>query len=156
MDKQKSVLIVDDDQAILQSFKSILQSRGYRVDIAQTGREAIEKSQAEFYNLALLDIKLPDMEGTQLLTKMHGDTPRMMKIMVTGHASLENAVEALNLGASAYVMKPANPENLLKVVEEKLREQEEIEKITQGKVTEWIKTRVRKLEKAHQKRSDPR
>jgi len=90
------------------------------------------------------------MEGTKLLTKMHRATPRMMKIMVTGHASLENAVEALNLGADAYIMKPVNPENLLKVVEEKLKEQEEAEKMTQEKVTEWIETRVKKLE--HKKR----
>ena len=71
----------------------------------------------------------------------------MMKIMVTGHANLENAVKALNLGADAYIVKPVNPQKLLKVVEEKLEEQEEAEKMTQEKVTEWIKTRVRKLEK---------
>jgi len=144
--EKKSILIVDDDKAILKSLKDILQPKGYIVDTAETGRGAIEKSEAQFYNLALLDIKLPDMEGTKLLTKMHRTTPRMMKIMVTGHASLENAVESLNLGADAYIMKPVNPENLLKVVEEKLKEQEEAEKMTQEKVTEWIETRVKKLE----------
>jgi len=144
--EKKSILIVDDDKAILKSLKDILQSEGYIVDTAETGRGAIEKSEDQFYNLALLDIKLPDMEGTKLLTKMHRTTPRMMKIMVTGHASLENAVESLNLGADAYIMKPVNPENLLKVVEEKLKEQEEAEKMTQEKVTEWIETRVKKLE----------
>jgi len=148
--EKKSILIVDDDKAILKSLKDILESEGYIVDTAETGREAIEKSEARFYNVALLDIKLPDMEGTKLLTKMHRTTPRMMKIMVTGHASLENAMESLNLGADAYIMKPVNPENLLKVVEEKLKEQEEAEKMTQEKVTEWIETRVKKLE--HKKR----
>ncbi|MFQ5712375.1 MAG: response regulator [Candidatus Geothermarchaeales archaeon] len=72
------------------------------VDTTETGREAIEKSEAQFFNLALRDIKLPDMEGTKLLTKMHRTTPWMVKIMVTGHAILENAVEALNLRADAY------------------------------------------------------
>jgi len=148
--EKKSILIVDDDKTILKSLKDILQLEGYIVDTAENGRGAIEKSEAQFYNLALLDIKLPDMEGTKLLTKMHRTTPQMMKIMVTGHASLENAVESLNLGADAYIMKPVNPENLLKVVEEKLKEQEEAEKMTQEKVTEWIETRVKKLE--HKKR----
>ncbi len=145
--EKKSILIVDDDKAILKSLKAILQLEGYSVDTAETGSEAIEKSKARFYNLALLDIKLPDMEGTELLTKMQRTIPRMMKIMVTGHANLENAVKALNLGADAYIVKPVNPQKLLKVVEEKLEEQEEAEKMTQEKVTEWIKTRVRKLEK---------
>jgi len=99
----------------------------------------------------LLDIKLPDMEGTQLLTKIHKQTPQMMKIMITGHASLENAVESLNLGADAYIMKPFDPESLLKVVEEKMKEQEEAERMTEEKVKEWIETRVRKLERERRK-----
>ena len=110
------------------------------------GREAIERSKANFYNLALLDIKLPDMEGTELLTKMHKETPQMMKIMVTGYPSLENAVKSLNIGADAYVMKPVDPENLQKVVEEKLKEQEEAERMTEEKMAEWIQTRIRKLD----------
>jgi len=148
MKKEKSsILVVDDDKAILQGFRKILEPKGYRVDTSETGKEAIEKSNAQFYNLALLDIKLPDMEGTKLLTKMHRTTPKMMKIMVTGFPDLENAVESLNLGADAYVMKPVEPDKLIKVVEEKLKEQEDAEKMTQDKVTKWIETRVRKLER---------
>jgi len=145
--EKKSILIVDDDKDILKSLKDILQSKGYTIGTAETGREAVEKSEDKFYNLALLDIKLPDMEGTELLTKMHRAIPRMMKIMVTGYPSLENAVESLNLGADAYIMKPVDPKNLLKVVEEKLKEQEEAEKMTEEKVAEWIKLRVQKLER---------
>ena len=145
--EKKSILIVDDDKDILRSLKDILRSKGYIVGTAETGREAVEKSEDKFYNLALLDIKLPDMEGTELLTKMHRAMPRMMKIMVTGYPSLENAVESLNLGADAYIMKPVDPKNLLKVVEEKLKEQEEAEKMTEEKVAEWIKLRVQKLER---------
>jgi len=147
--EEKSILIVEDDTTILKSFKEVLKTKGYAVDTAETGKEAIEKSQTNFYNLALIDIKLPDMEGTRLLTKMHRTTPRMMKIMVTGYPSLENAVESLNLGADAYVMKPVNPEELLKAVEAKLKEQEEAEKMGEEKVTEWIKTRIQKLEREH-------
>ncbi len=144
---KKSILVVDDDKDILDSFKVILQSEGYNVDSAETGREAIEKSEVQFYNLALLDIKLPDMEGTELLIEMHREMPRMMKILITGYPSLENAVEAVNKGADAYIIKPVNPEELLRVVAEKLNEQEEAEKMSQKKATEWIKTRIRKLKR---------
>ena len=145
VNKKKSILIVDDDIAILKYATHILQLEGYDVDAAETGFEAIEKSNARFYNLALLDIKLPDMEGTELLTKMHRTTPSMMKIMVTGFPSLNNAVEALNMGADAYLLKPVELEELLKVVKEKLKEQEEVEKMSEERVADWIKTRVQKL-----------
>lgn len=149
---KKSILIVDDDKAILQSLKAILQVKGYSVDTAETGREAIEKSEAHFYNLVLLDIRLPDMEGTELLIQMHGQTPRMMKIMITGRPSLESVIEALNFGADAYIQKPVKPEKVLKVVEGKLREQEEAEGMSQEKVAKWIETRIRKLGTARHRR----
>ena len=124
----------------------ILQSEGYSVDTAETGREAIEKSEAQFYNLVLLDIKLPDMEGTKLLTAINETLPKMIKIMLTGYPALENAVEALNQGADAYIIKPVKPEKLLALIKEKLEKQSQAEKMTEDKVTDWIKTRARKLE----------
>ena len=145
--KKANVLIVDDQESILETLSAILEEKGYRTDTAKTGREAIEKSKTNFYNLALLDIKLPDIEGTKLLAKMKETKPKMVKIMITGYASLENAVEALNLGADAYVMKPVDPENLLRVINEKLKVQREAEKMSEEKVAEWIETRARKLEK---------
>ncbi|MBS7614137.1 response regulator [Candidatus Bathyarchaeota archaeon] len=146
MEKKKNILIVDDDETILDVIKDILELKGYSVDTARTGREAIQKTKAKYYNLALLDIKLPDMEGTNLLSKIHRDIPKMMKIMITGYASLENAVDSLNLGADAYLMKPVETEKLLRTVEEKLKEQEEAESMNEEKVSEWIKSRIRKIE----------
>jgi DNA-binding NtrC family response regulator len=146
-----SILIVEDDANIRETLSAILQKNGYKTDTAKNGQEAIQKSQTKFFNLALLDIKLPDMEGTQLLTTMHKSLPKMMKIMVTGYPSLKNATKALNLGADAYVIKPVKPEKLLALIEEKLEEQREAEKMTEEKVTEWIKTRARKLEHGSQK-----
>jgi DNA-binding NtrC family response regulator len=143
--EKKRILVVDDDETILKSFKELLESRGYLVDTAETGLEALEKSEDQHYDLALLDIKLPDIEGTELLVEMHEGTPRMMKVMITGHASLENAVESLNLGADAYLIKPVKPEELLRIVDEKLMEQEEAERMSEEKVAEWIKNRLRKL-----------
>jgi len=143
---EPSILIVEDDTNIRETLNTILQQKGYNTDTAKNGQEAIQKSKAKFFNLALLDIKLPDMEGTKLLTTMHGSLPKMMKIMITGYPSLENAMEALNQGADAYIIKPVKPEKLLELIEEKLEKQRKAEKMTEGKVTEWIKTRARKLE----------
>ena len=140
------ILIVEDDTNIRVPLSTILQQNGYSVDIAKTGQEAIQKSKTSFFNLALLDIRLPDMEGTRLLTTMQENLPKMVKIMITGYPSLEDAVEALNHGADAYLIKPVKPEKLLALIEEKLEEQSQAEKMTEENVTEWIKTRVRKIE----------
>jgi DNA-binding NtrC family response regulator len=144
-------LVVDDDKAILRGLVGILQSKGYDVDTAETGKETISKSKAKTYNLAVLDIKLPDVEGTELLIDLGKITPSLMKIMVTGYASLDNAVDSVNFGADAYLMKPVNPEKLLEIVAEKLKEQEDVEKMTEDKVAEWIDGRLKvteQLEKA--------
>jgi DNA-binding NtrC family response regulator len=140
------ILIVEDDENIRRTMENILQQKGYQTDTAQTGQEAQQKAKANFYNLALLDIKLPDIEGTKLLAKMNEIAPKMLKIMVTGYPSLENAMEALNAGANAYVTKPVKPEKLLALIKEKLEEQNQAEKMTENKVTDWIKERARQLE----------
>ena len=139
------LLIVDDDEAILRNLEKILQLEGYETDIARTGFEAIEKTKTNFYNLALLDIKLPDMEGTELLKRMHETFPKMVKIMMTGYPDLENAIASLNSGADAYLIKPVSVQRLLDVVKQKLAEQKNVEEMTEEKVKEWIETRVRKL-----------
>jgi len=139
------ILIVDDDEDICRTLSLILEEKGYEVDAAHTGKEAIEKSKTKVYNAALLDIKLPDMEGTELLTAMRETSPKMIKIMVTGYPALKNAVEALNKGADAYLMKPVNPEKLIKTLEEKLKIQKEAEVMTQEKIAAFVKTRTEKL-----------
>jgi DNA-binding NtrC family response regulator len=152
MNKEKaSILIVEDDADIRQTLSTILQQKGYTTDMAKNGQEAIQKSKTKYFNLALLDIKLPDIEGTKLLATLHQDLPKMMKIMITGYPSLENAAEAVNLGADAYLIKPVKPEKLLALIEEKLKEQSHAEKMTEEQVTEWIETRVRRLETNRQK-----
>ncbi len=142
---EKRILVVDDDETIVGSFKNILEASGYFVKTALSGSEALENAKKESYDLALLDIRLPDIEGTELLAEMHREEPRMMKIMVTGHASLDNTMKALNLGADAYLTKPVYPEELLRVVAEKLKEQDDAEKMSEEKVARWIEDRIKKL-----------
>jgi len=136
-----SILIIDDDEHILNLLTKLLSKLGYVTDTAKTGAEAVEKSKTKSFSIALIDIVLPDMQGTQLLVKLKDAVPRMRKIIITGHATLANAVEALNLGADAYIMKPFKLEDLAKVIEEQLKAQREETTITARKIAEFVKAR---------------
>ena len=141
------ILVVDDDETIRKSISRVLETAGYTVDTAKNGREAIQKAESNFYNLALIDIRLADMEGTQLLTLMKETTPKMVKMVLTGSPSLQNAVEAVNKGADGYILKPAKMDELLRVVKEHLKKQQEARVYSEEKVKEFIETRVKELEK---------
>jgi DNA-binding response OmpR family regulator len=119
----QTVIVVDDDLAILTSFTQILEQHGYEVETAATGHEAIEKCKNGSYDLALLDVRLPDIDGTQLLKELHSVCD-MIIIMVTGYVSLDSAMRSLLLGANAYVTKPVDPDELLKVIAEALSERQ--------------------------------
>ncbi len=147
--QKNTVLIVDDDRAILESSQAIVESAGYAVQTAETARDAIRKAKSDWFDIALLDIKLPDMEGTELLKQLQEIKPRMIKIMVTGSASLDNAIQSVNLGANAYIVKPFNPADLLQVIDEKLKERRAAERIDEDNVTDFIEERLQKLETLH-------
>ncbi|RJS77763.1 response regulator [Candidatus Bathyarchaeota archaeon] len=146
MGKHARILIVDDDESIGKVLATILEDEGYTVDIAENGEKAIKKSEEEFYNLALIDIRLPDMEGIELLTKVRDTTPKMRKIIITGYPSIQNAIEAVNRGADAYLVKPFDMDKVLATIKEQLKLQEEEKRYSQEKVTEYIQTRIRELE----------
>jgi DNA-binding NtrC family response regulator len=141
------ILVIDDDASVRKVLAMALEDEGYTVDTAENGGEAIRKSNANFYNLALIDIRLPDMEGTRLLADMKDTTPKMVKIIVTGYPGLQNAVEAVNKGADAYIVKPFKMEDLLKAVREHLKRQEEAKRYGEEKVKEFIETRATELKK---------
>jgi len=129
--------------------KAILEDEGYIVDLAATGMEAIKRTEETAYNVALLDIRLPDMEGVELLKLMKDAVPRTRKIMVTGYRSMQNAVVALNKNADAYLIKPVDIEKLLNTVKEQLRLQENEREFSEQKVAEFIETRVKELSVGH-------
>jgi len=140
------ILIVDDDENIRKVLAMILEDEGYVVDQAETAKQAVEKTKKNFYNMALIDIRLPDMEGIELLTKMRDTVPRMRKIIITGYPTLQNAIEAVNRGADAYILKPFDVNKVLATIKEQLRKQREELQYSQEKVAEFIETRVRELE----------
>jgi len=145
--ERAKILVVDDDESIRKVLTTILEEEGYAVDTANNAKEAIKKSKSKFYNLAIIDIKLPDITGVKLLTKMCDTTPKMRRIIITGYPTLQNAIVALNKGAHAYIRKPFNIGIILKIIKEQLRKQEEEREYNQKKVTEFIETRVKELER---------
>jgi len=127
MEKQKkSILIIDDDKSILNIFTHILQKQGYNTDTAETGQEALEKLQANSYDLALVDVKLPDTNGTDLLARINQTHPNMIKIAITGFPSLEDATKVIDRGAAAYLVKPVKPEELVSIIAEKLKKPQNV------------------------------
>jgi len=146
LNEMARILIVDDDESIRKSLSAVLEEEGYSVDTAENGSEAVEKSKVNFYNLALIDIRLPDMEGTALLMAMKQTVPPMVKIVVTGYPSLANAVEAVNKGADAYILKPFAVKNVLETIREHLNRQEETRKYSEERVAQFIETRAKELE----------
>lgn len=147
MGKPARILVVDDDENITATIQVILENEGYAVDVAAKGSEAIEKAKNAVYNVALIDIKLPDMEGTELLTRMRDTVPKVRKMIVTGYASKQNAIDAVNKGADAYIVKPVDVNKLLELVREQLKLQEAENKYSQEKVAEFIEARVKELAK---------
>jgi len=145
LDKHARILIVDDDETIRTTMKAILEDEGYVVDLASTGEEAIQLTMKTTYNIALLDIRLPDMEGVELLKLMRDSVPRTRKVMVTGYPSMQNAIAALNKNADAYLLKPLDNEKLLNLVKEQLDAQANELKFSEQKVAEFIESRVKEM-----------
>ncbi|MBL7202657.1 MAG: response regulator [Anaerolineae bacterium] len=123
MQHKASILIVDDDEGSRKSLALILGEKGYDVEMAETGREAIEKNQKRSFDVALLDVRLPDVGGIELLTLLRETHPNTMVIMVTAYASVETTLRALNEGASAYIIKPLDVNEVLARVREALEKQ---------------------------------
>lgn len=146
MEKQSRILIIDDDENIRKVLQTILEDEGYIADTAETAKKGIEKSEQAFYNLALVDVRLPDMEGIELLTKLKETKPKMRKIIVTGYPTLQNAVGAVNKGADGYIMKPFDVERILLTIKDQLKKQAEDRTYSEEKIAQFIETRVKELD----------
>ena len=156
MSGQARILLVDDDCDIIETLKIVLEDNGYAVDTASTGKDAIAKSNANFYNLAIVDWRLPDMEGTALLKLFKETTPKMMKIMLTGFPSIRNAIDAVNAQADAFLEKPIGPEKLFAKISDLLSQQENVTNFDEQKVAEFIHTKASELIAANKvKKNNP-
>jgi DNA-binding response OmpR family regulator len=118
-----TILVVDDEPKLSRSLALILQRAGYVVSTAASAGEALQLLQAGAFDLVFLDIKLPDQSGVHLLSQIRALYPDMPVLMLTAHASLETAIEAVRAGARDYLLKPIDPEAILGRVRKVLEEQ---------------------------------
>lgn len=107
------ILIVDDEKAIRDSLKLVLDDEGYETDIAQDGQEALDKIKEIDYDLVLTDIKMPNVDGMELLNKASKLSPNSFFIVMTAYASVKTAVEAMRIGAYDYLIKPIEFDDLI-------------------------------------------
>jgi len=144
-DEKKSILIVDDDRTTCEALSLLLEKEGYKTDIVYTGRKAMDKAKEKTFDVALLDIRLPDVEGTELLAAFGELTPRTVKIIVTGYPTVDNAIEAVRKEADDYLVKPVVPDKLLEAIEKGLKKRKEEDLMTEEKVKVFVKERTAKL-----------
>ena len=120
----ESILVVDDDEDFLKVLTILLKREGYIIETASTGKEALEKTADNFYSLILVDRKLPDIDGVQLVTKIQDTDPKMRKVIFTGFPSLNNVQQAIDFGVDAYLTKPIDPVEILNTIKDQLNKRD--------------------------------
>lgn len=110
------ILVVDDELVLRDSLKEWLEEEGFSAAMAASGPEALDRLAEQTYHLMLLDIKMPGMDGVEVLQKAKETFPELKVIMMTAYATVETAVEAMKIGALDYLVKPFNPETLIPMI----------------------------------------
>jgi heterodisulfide reductase subunit A len=114
--RQFRILVVDDELVVRDSLKEWLVDEGFRVDMAESGEQALQKLGAEAFHLMLTDIKMPGMDGVELLQQAKERYPELTVVMMTAYATVETAVDAMKIGALDYLMKPFDPQKMIPMV----------------------------------------
>ncbi len=123
--RETHVLVVDDEAAERITLGEVLRLEGYQVTLAASGEEALALTRDEMpFDLVILDLRLPGMDGLQVLEKLHSAKPEVIVVLITGYATLETAIEALRQGAYDYLLKPCPVEEILAVARKGLAELE--------------------------------
>ena len=112
MDKKANILIIDDDEAILDSCRQVLDKEGYAVETAKNGSEGLKIFNEEFFHLVFCDLKMPGIDGMEVVKKIREKSPETPVVVITGFGSIESAVEAMKEGAFHYMSKPFSPHEL--------------------------------------------
>jgi DNA-binding NtrC family response regulator len=127
-----SILVVDDDEQIRKVLSAILGNEGYIVQTAKNGKKATDLTEKIHFDIALVDIGLPDLSGIELIQRLKFFQPRIITIMVTGSSDIDDAINAVNKGTDGYILKPVNPKKLLELIENLLKEK------TANEIRDWI------------------
>ncbi len=162
MERKIKLLIVDDEETFLESIAQRLELRDFEVTKATNGVDAIKTAKQQKYDLALLDLKMPGMDGKEVLEILKKEHKFIEVIMLTGHGSLEPAVECTKLGAIGYLPKPYEFEKLIEILKDAYQtrlkkkfeaDQERMEKLTElalGRSPIDILREMRKLDDEEQ------
>jgi DNA-binding NtrC family response regulator len=117
------VLIIDDERPVLMTLEALLKRHGYQVDTAPTAAQGLKVLKSKSPTLVLLDLRLPDADGLEMLDRIKAELPEVNVIILTAHDSLHNAIESIKRGAYHFISKPYAPEELLSLVEKALEKQ---------------------------------
>lgn len=118
MSEKIRLLIVDDEVRFLETLKVRLEMRGFAVTAVSGGEEAVAAAEAEDFDVALLDLKMPGMDGDELLKLLKREHPLLEVIILTGHGSVESAVDCTRAGSHSYLQKPCETDRLLWVLKD--------------------------------------
>jgi len=119
----RHVLIIDDERPVLMTLEALLKRHGYQVDTAPTAIQGLKALKSKPPTLVLLDLRLPDADGLEMLDRIKTELPQVQVIILTAHDSLHNAIESIKRGAYHFISKPYAPEELLSLVEKALETQ---------------------------------
>ena len=119
----RHVLIIDDERPVLMTLEALLKRHGYHVDTAPTATQGLKLVKSNPPTLVLLDLRLPDADGLEMLDRIKTELPEVQVIILTAHDSLHNAIESIKRGAYHFISKPYAPEELLSLVEKALETQ---------------------------------
>jgi two-component system NtrC family response regulator len=121
--ENRHVLIIDDERPVLMTLEALLKRHGYQVDTAPTAAQGLKVLKSKSPTLVLLDLRLPDADGLEMLDRIKSELPEVQVIILTAHDSLHNAIESIKRGAYHFISKPYAPEELLSLVEKALEKQ---------------------------------
>ena len=119
--EKMNMMLVDDEERFLATTQKLLAKKGYDVSTAKSGIEALEKLSMQNIHVVILDVKMPGMDGIATLKEIKKRFPLIEVIMLTGHATVESAVEGLKSGATDYLMKPTDVNEIIEKAEEASR-----------------------------------
>jgi len=128
MKDRKNVLVIDDEPIVLDSCRRILKQEGFDVNGAFNGREGLKKIEEDKYDAVLVDWKLPEIDGMEVLRIIKKNHPEVIVVMITGYPSVESAVKAMKLGVSDYVSKPFTPDELKETIIKAIEHSREVKK----------------------------
>lgn len=129
MKGKAKIMVVDDDPNLRKTLADILRVKGYATAVAANGAEAIAAAEQEMFSLALIDLMLPDMPGLEVMARIKAHSPLTEAIILTGHASMDTAIEAIGQGAYSYLLKPYQMDELLLVIRHGVERQQAQEEI---------------------------